>query len=184
MSGVNNNLNNNITYNRLSFKARETGGLEIVTKPIDKVESIVNNTVDTFVPASEDEEKKKSRKTAIRAGSTVLVLSAVVALFNPKFSSSLVNKLKTKSTKAGNKAKVDNSIIGLWNKAKSKVFNGVSNSFQVLNNVNSMKDELFQKLCNKTPFTKDIHRGITKVFDKLQTFQQLFQKNENNCKRN
>lgn len=167
MSGINYNTNGFHNYYPVSFRAKEQGGLDIVTKPIDKVENIVNNTVDTFVPESKNEEKKNSHKTAIRVGSTVLVLSAFVALLNPKFSSSLVNKLKTKSTKAANKAKVDNSLWGKWNKAKEKFLNGVTNTIQVLNNGNSVKDELFQKLCYKTSFTKNIHQKITKGFDKI-----------------
>ena len=50
-----------------------------------KFENIVNNTVDTFVPEGETEEKKNTRKTAIRVGSTVLVLSAIVALLNNEY---------------------------------------------------------------------------------------------------
>ncbi len=167
MSGVYYNMNNYNNYCRTPFKGEEQGGLNIVTKPIDKVENIVKTTVDSFVPESEDEEKKKSHKTAIRVGSTVLVLSAIVALLNPRFSSTLVNKLKTKSTKAGNKAKVDNTIWGLWNKIKEKTLNGITNTIQVLNNGNTFKDEMFQKLCNKTPFTRKIHQSITKGFDKI-----------------
>lgn len=167
MSGVSYNPYSLNAARRLPFRANEQGGLDIVTKPIDKVENIVSNTVDTFVPESQSEEKKNSHKTAIRVGSTVLVLSAIVALLNPKFSSGLVKKLKTKSTKAGNKAKVDNTIMGKWNKAKEKFLNGVTNTIQVLNNANSFKDELFQKLCNKTSFTKKVHQSITKGFDKI-----------------
>ena len=167
MSGISNNSYIRTTFISVPFKAKEQGGLDIVTKPIDKVENIVNNTVDTFVPESQNEEKKKSHKTAIRVGSTVLVLSAIVALLNPKFSSSLVNKLKTKSTKAANKAKVDNSFWGKWNKAKEKLLKGLTNTIQVLNNGNSVKDELFQKLCNKTSFTKKIHQKITQGFDQI-----------------
>ena len=134
MSGVNNNPYNYVSIRSVPFKAKEQGGLDIVTKPIDKVENIVNTTVDTFVPEPKTEEKKKSHKTAIRVGSTVLVLSAIVALLNPKFSSSLVNKLKTKSTKAANKAKVDDSFWGKWNKAKEKFLTGLTNIIQILNN--------------------------------------------------
>ena len=166
MSGVNYNPYSYSTYSP-TFRAQEKAGLDIVTKPIDKVENIVSNTVDTFVPENQNEEKKNSHKTMIRVGSTVLVLSAFVALLNPKFSSALVNKLKTKSTNAGNKAKVDNSIWGKWNKAKEKFFNTVTNTIQILNNGNSIKDELFQKLCNKTSFTRKIHQSITKGFDKI-----------------
>ncbi len=171
------NMNSFNTYNRVPFRAQESNGLNIVTKPIDKVENIVNNTVDTFVPEPENEEKKKSHKTAIRVGSTVLVLSAIVALFNPKFSSALVNKLKTKSTKAGNKAKVDNSLLGKWNSFKESFLKGVTNIIQVLNNGNSAKDELFTKICSKTSVTKNIHQGITKGFDSISK-KTVFSKNK------
>ena len=157
-------------YNKspqIMFRGQDSAGLDIVKKPIDKVENIVNTTVDTFVPEPKSEEKKNSHKTAIRVGSTVLVLSAIVALLNPKFSSSLVKKLKVKSTKAGNKAKVDNSFMSKWNRFKEKTLTGLTNTIQVLNNGNSVKDELFQKLCNKTFVTKSIHQSITKGFDKI-----------------
>ena len=167
MSGVNFNSYSFNANAQPSFRSNEQGGLNIVTKPIDKVENIVNNTVDTFVPETQDEEKKKTHKTAIRVGSTVLVLSAIVALLNPKFSSKMVEKLKTKSVKAGNKAKVDDTLMGTWNKLKEKLFNGLTNTIQVLNNFNSVKDELFQKLCNKTSLTKKAHQSITKGFDKI-----------------
>lgn len=168
MSNVNYDQYRANTYNYPSFKANKgQGGLDIVTKPIDKVENIVNNTVDTFVPEPKSEETKKSHKNAIRVGSTILVLSAFVALLNPKFSSTMVNKLKTKSAKAGNKAKVDNSLMGFWNKVKEKSFNVLTNTIQVLNNGNSFKDEMFQKLCNKTVVTKKSHQGITNMFDKI-----------------
>lgn len=180
MSDVNYNMNSFQRFgNGISFRSDEPQSkIPIITKPIDKVESIVNNTVDTFVPETQDEEKKKSHKTMIRVGSTVLVLSAFVALLNPKFSSSLVNKLKTKSTNARNQAKVDNSFWGKWNKVKEKFLNGVTNLIQVLNNMNSAKDELFQKLCSKTTFTKKIHQGITKGFDKIsrQTIYSKYDK--------
>jgi len=180
VSDVNYNMNSFHRFgNDISFRSDEQRSkIPIITKPIDKVESIVNNTVDTFVPETQDEEKKKSHKTMIRVGSTVLVLSAFVALLNPKFSSALVNKLKTKSTNAGNKAKVDNSFLGKWNKVKEKFLNGVTNLIQVLNNMNSAKDELFQKLCSKTSFTKKIHQSITKGFDKIsrQTIYSKYDK--------
>lgn len=181
MSDVNYNINSfHRLGNNISFRGDEQqqSKIPIITKPIDKVESIVNNTVDTFVPEPKSEEKKKSHKTMIRVGSTVLVLSAFVALLNPKFSSALVNKLKTKSTNAGNKAKFDNSFWGKWNKFKEKSLNGITNTIQVLNNLNSAKDEFVQKLCSKTTITKKVHQGITKGFDKIsrQTIYSKYDK--------
>ena len=178
MSNLSNNINS-YRFGNVVFKGDEKPSkVPIITKPIDKVESIVNNTVDTFVPEPQSEEKKKSHKTMIRVGSTVLVLSAFVALLNPRFSSALVNKLKTKSTNAGNKARVDNSFWGKWNKAKEKYLNGVTNIIQVLNNLNSAKDELFQKICSKISVTKKAHKGITKGFDRIskQTIYSKYDK--------
>ena len=43
----------------------------------------------------------------------------------------------------------------------------MTNTIQVLNNGNSIKDELFQKLCNKTSFTQKIHQSISRGFDKI-----------------
>ena len=55
MSGVNLNSYSFNAYARPSSMSNEQGGLNIVTKPIDKVENIVNNTVDTIVPESQNE---------------------------------------------------------------------------------------------------------------------------------
>lgn len=168
------NFNRSYGYDsQIPFRTGEPSKIPILTKPIDKVESIANS-VDEFVSTTNDEEKKKSHKKMIRVGSIVLVLSAIGLILNPKFSSSLVNKLKTKSTKAANNAKVDDSIWGKWNKIKEKFLTGLTNTIQVLNNINSTKDELFQKLCNKTSITKQMHSGITNVFDKISKNTVLF----------
>ena len=81
------------------LKDTVANGAAVVTKPIEHVEKIVNNTVDSFVPQSQDEETKKSHKTAIKVVSTVLVLSAIIPFLNPKFSSKLIDKMKTSAAK-------------------------------------------------------------------------------------
>ena len=165
--GVNYNINNSPGFrNGVTFRADEPPKASIFTKPIDKVEQIAN-TVDDLVSVNQDEEKKKSHKKIIRVGSIVFVLSIFGLMLNPKISSSLVNKLKTKSKKAANNAKVDDSLWGKWNKVKEKLLQGLTNSIQVLNNLNSFKDEGFQKLCSKTPVSKKMHGGITQAFDKI-----------------
>ena len=167
MSNINNN-NYHLELNTPSFRGEQTQSkIPIITKPIDKVENIVNSTVDVFIPEAKDEEKKKSHRNMIRAGSTVLVLSAIVLLFNPKFSSSFIKKLKTKSTQAGDKAKVDNSFFGALNKIKEKFLNGVTSTIQIINNGNSTKDALFKKLCSKTSLTKKWHQWTTNSFDSI-----------------
>ena len=158
-------MNNFQNCRPISFRAEKSSVTKLVTKPIDTVESAVSTVADTFEP--ENEEHKKSYKTAIRVGSTVLVLSAIVALFNPKFSSKLIEKLKTKSTKAAHKAKTDSSILGQWNKFKNAAYDGIVKTFQVINNGNSAKDKGFKWLCSKAGFMKNIHNSITRGFDKI-----------------
>lgn len=88
--GIHNGLNSYQYPQNANFRGTSPAAPEIITKPIEKVETVINNTVDSFVKEPKDEEKKKSHKTAITAGSTVLVLSALIALFNPKFSGRLL----------------------------------------------------------------------------------------------
>ena len=92
----------NPNYSQINFRETPTPA-PILAKPINTVENAISNTVDTFVKQPEDEEKKKSNKTAITVGSTVLVLTGLVALLNPKFSGKLVNKMKTMSSEANAK---------------------------------------------------------------------------------
>ena len=149
----------------VQFKADKNSVTKLVTKPIDTVESAVSTVTDTFEP--EDEDKKKSYKTAIRVGSTVLVLASLVAIINPKFSSKLVEKLKTKSARAANKAKTNDSLSGKWNKFKNITYNGIVKTVQIMNNGNSAKDAGFKWMCSKVGFMGNIHNSITKGFDKI-----------------
>ena len=80
-------LNNSNNPKNINFRA----GSEMLkaanplAKPIETVSKTIENSVDAFVP--EEEKKKKSYKKAITVGSSVLVISGLVALLNPKFSS-------------------------------------------------------------------------------------------------
>ena len=142
-------------------------GAVVVTKPIEHVENIVNNTVDTFVPQPRDEETKKSHKTAIKVVSTVLVLSAIVPFLNPKFSSKLINKMKTASAKYKAKGKASDSIMGKIYKTGEALFSKGAKILNFTNNYNSVKDELFKWICTKTKFLKKPHEVITRWFDNI-----------------
>ncbi len=165
MTYINNTNNYNMRFAAQNSLAKDSTAF--ITKPIDQVENLVTKTVDTFVPESKDEETKKSHKTAIRVGSTVLVLSAFVALFNPKFSSAMMKRLKETSTKAGDNAKLDKSLKGKLNKLKQKGTEYINNVIQIMNNANSAKDTGFKYLCDKFSFLKKPHQAITKGFDKI-----------------
>ena len=85
--GFNSDINtyNQQTQNTMS-RVSTSNAPELINKPIEKVQNVISNTVDTFVKEPQDEEKKKSHKAAITAGSSVLVLTALIALLNPQFS--------------------------------------------------------------------------------------------------
>lgn len=163
---------NNQPYSQIYFK-NTSSAANIITKPIEKVETVINNTVDTFVKTSEDEEKKKSNKTAIAVGSTVLVLSGLVALLNPKFSGKLVNKLKSMSSNAEtkiNKNKHD-VVKSKFYQASTKFLNKTVDVFQFTNTLNAAKDQGFKKLCLNVKGVNKImakpHKAITDWFDKI-----------------
>ncbi len=143
----------------------------IIKKTIEKVESVINNTVDTFVKKdTEKDEKKKTHKTAITVGSSVLVLSALVAIFNPKFSGKLLDKLKAMSHKAETKAKTNNSAKSKLYQAGQKVLNKSVKFLEFTNNLNSAKDEGFKWLCTDSVFRKVMkkpHEAITNWFDSI-----------------
>ena len=165
----------------VSSRGKKSDVTKIVTKPIDTVENTVNTAVDVFLPEIENEEHKKSYKTAIRVGSAVLVLSGLVALFNPKFSAKMVESLKKKAVEAGNKSAAK-GYIGQWNKAKGKFLNWTASGAMMINNANSTKDRIFTWFCNKVGFLKKPHTYITKTFDKISknTVYKKYAKAEKN----
>ena len=119
---IGNSYNFAYSNNYPVFRNGSNSGIDVIAKPIEKVENVINSTVDTISGQPQNEEHKKSKKTAITVGSSVLVLSAAIALLNPKFSSKLINKLKTISQKAGNKGdKYKNNFM------KGKFYNLVKN---------------------------------------------------------
>lgn len=164
--GFNNGINN---FSYLHFRGKTQDAQEIlINKPVQKVENIVNNTVDTFVKEPEDEHKKKSHKTAITAGSTVFVLTALIALLNPRFSGKLVEKLKTMSSKAGAKAQTNKNsfITSKFYRAGEKYFNGVADFFQFTNTLNAGKDLGFKWLCCGEKFKNIKNDNLRKILQK------------------
>lgn len=157
---------------------REGNNSAILTKPINKVENIVNNTVDTFVKTENaDEEKKKTHKKAILAGSSVLVISGLVALLNPNFSNKILNKLKVAAQKAGNKAKTDKGFKGKVYRGTEKALDGTMQFMQFINTMNNSKDKGFKWLCTgektfgcvKNDSIRNILVKIDKGFRKILT---------------
>ena len=166
-------MNNQMYFKNPGFKNTQQaeGETPALAKPLEKVETAINNTVDSFVKTSENEEKKQSNRTAIAVGSSVLVLSGLVALLNPKFSGKFINRLKNWSTKTG--AKVDKNKNDFL---KSKFYAGVSktlknvvDAFQFTNSMNAAKDVGFKWLCTAEKFggVKDkTTRSVLQTCDK------------------
>lgn len=171
-------INRPYSYNdRLTFKEGDPN--RILAKPINKVENIVNNTVDTFVKTENvDEEKKKTHKTAILVGSSVFVISGLVALLNPKFSNKLFNKMKVAAQKAGNKAEADKGFKGKLYRGTQKALDNTAQFLQFTNTINNAKDKGFKWLCTEEKTFKsvkndgvrnalvNVDKGVRKVLTK------------------
>lgn len=162
----------NPCYSQINFR-ENSAVTPILAKPINKVDTVITNTVDTFVKQPEDEEKKKSNKAAITVGSTVLVLTGLIALLNPKFSGKLVNKMKTWSSESRAKTQKSkgNIVKSKFYKASEKVWSKVADFLQFTNTINGWKDIGFKKLCTETKGVKAVmtkpHQTITRWFDAL-----------------
>ena len=162
----------NPCYSQINFR-ENSAVTPILAKPINKVDTVITNTVDTFVKQPEDEEKKKSNKAAITVGSTVLVLTGLIALLNPKFSGKLVNKMKTWSSEASAKTQKSkgNIVKSKFYKASEKIWGKIADFLQFTNTINGWKDIGFKKLCTETKGVKAVmtkpHQAITRWFDAL-----------------
>lgn len=175
------NFNNNKNpYQNVNFRdANVQMAAAPLAKPIETVSKTIENTVDTFVPQSEKE--KKSNKKAIAVASSVLVITGLVALINPKNSSKLMKKLKNMSHSAN--SKLENSknsfIESKFHKATKKSLDFSIRTLEFSNNFNSAKDVGFKWLCcdkksfksvkNKTTrnILQKIDNGFTKVMSKI-----------------
>ena len=164
MDLINNAYAGNGMY-RNYFKGVSPDAPTIIAKPVEKVENVINTTVDTFVKEPKDEEKKKSNKTAITVGSTVLVLSALVTLLNPKVSGKFIGKLKNMSQKAqvNVQKNKDDFFKSKIYKASEKSLKGVVDVLQYINTLNASKDIGFKWLCSAEKFGKVKNDTLRKI---------------------
>ena len=137
----------NSNYNSvLSFNAKKN----ILDKPIENVQTVIENGVDTFISKpNESENKKKIKKRAIAATSSVLVLGSLTMILNPRSSGKFNKYLNNLREKIGTKIKhqqegtFKNKALKLWNKTLS----GVEKGGNVYFNFNSFKDWGWDTLC-------------------------------------
>ena len=152
------------------------------------IENTINNVINKF----DEEKEKKSNKKALAVGASVILVSSIAAILNPRYSSKFMNKLKTwqhKSSVKINKSK-DNYLKSKFHKACFKMFKWGEKAMMFSNNFNTGKDVLFKWFCTEEKkffnikntetrnrlrkwnssfikIAKKPYNGITKIFDKI-----------------
>lgn len=165
----------NQTSSNISFKADAVMPAPLA-KPIEKVQK----TIDEFVPEIGHKKDSHKRRNAIAVGSSVIVLSALVAVLNPKFSPKLVKKLEALSNKAKAKAEANehDTVLNKIYKASKAASDKTLKALGFVNNFNSGKDGVFKWFCteekdflsisNKSArnVLKKVDSGVRKVLKK------------------
>ena len=138
--------NYNKNYPLVSFNAKK----KFLDKPIENVQTALETSVDTFVNnPNEDKNRKKLRKRAIAASSSVLVLGTLTLLLNPRGSSKTSKYLKNLHEKVSSKIKdtgentFKNKVLNFW----KKVLSGAEKCGNLYFNLNSGKDWVWDALC-------------------------------------
>ena len=179
-----------------NFRAKETSNIaDTITKPIKNVHKKIEDTVEKIATKTNEEEEKKSNKRAIIVGSSVLGISLLIALLNPKNSRKLMSKFKSWQQYSQVKLEYskNNYLKSKFHKACLSIQEWCIKTLQFSNNFNSAKDIFYKWLCcekkpmlnirNKTKrkhlknfdsgFRKIMepqHRLITKWFDNISKF--------------
>lgn len=155
--------------------------MAILTKPIEGVQKTIEGSVDTFVKTVEKEKKKKSNKTAVAAGSATLIVTGLVALLNPKFSTRTLTKLKNWAHNAGIRGEKnkDNQFKNKFYRGCQNTYNKTMKFFSFVNTGNAMKDVGFKYLCTQKKsfskvkndkfrsFLQKIDSGFVKIMSKI-----------------
>lgn len=146
---------NNINQNsQLSFTSK---GESSVATPVPSIQTSIEQGVDSFATKINEKKDKKSTKTAIAVGSSVVLLSGLVALFNPRYSPKIMAKLKTLQQQAAIEIEKNrnNYFKSKFYKGYKASMEGIAKGFNAVCNFNSGKDVAFQYMCCDTK--KNIH---------------------------
>lgn len=167
------NYNIKKQYNSPSFRGDNIVSPSApLAKPIETVQKSIEGTVDILTPIKITEKEKKSNKKAIAVGSSVLVITGLVALLNPKYSSKLVNNLKnfSKAAEKNIEKNKQNYLSSKFHKGCQKVADWSIRTLEFSNNVNSAKDIGFKWLCcDKKGFNSVKNKTIRKFLQKLDS---------------
>lgn len=166
---------NQIPINNIAFK-----GNAILPAPLAKPIETVQKTIESFTPAGNNNENSKKTRNAITVGSSVLVLSALVALLNPRISPKIVKKLETLSQNAREKAVVNknDTILNKFYKVCRAATDKTAKTLGFINNFNSGKDAGFKWFCTEEKdFLSVRNKSVRNVLKKTDTgLRKVFQK--------
>ena len=116
-----------------------------LSAPIEAVNKIIEKPLDILIEKPVDEKSKKKRKKAITVTSSIIVLSGLIALLNPKFSGKTLDKVQKLYHEAAEKLAKNKNNKAL--EFTTKVYEKIMQGLQFTNNFNSAKDVWFKKLC-------------------------------------
>lgn len=171
----------NINNSSLVFSTKNTSANE-KEKQNSQTVPIVQKTIEDSVEIISQKlgEEKKSNKKAIAVGTSVLFLSTMVAVLNPKYSKKLIKKLNNWQNNLAvrleqNKSK--NTFSGKVQRNVAKTIDWTMRTLQFSNNINSLKDIYFKKLCtDKKSFSfvrnknrQKFLRGVDSVFTNVMS---------------
>lgn len=147
-------LNNSQYATPIRFKSNTANSL---ATPIDSLQTSIEQGIDTIAEKINEKKDKKSTKTAIAVGSSVVVLSGLLMLLNPRYSPKIMAKLKSLQQDASLKLKTnkDNYLKSKFYQGYKATVEGIAKGFNAICNFNSGKDIAFQYLCCDTK--KNIH---------------------------
>jgi hypothetical protein len=170
--------NNIIANSQINFGA-DINPSAPLAKPIEKVQQITETVADSII-TTKDEKRKKLRRNIIAAGSSVLVLSGLVMLLNPKVSPKIVGKLKNLQSEAEKKVKTtrNNKFVNKFHKASQNIYTTALKVTDFISNGNSLKDIEFKWLCTEKKDFLNVRnkpaRKALSTFDK--GFRTVFKK--------
>ena len=119
-----------------------------------------------IVDIKKDEEKKEKKYGKSIVLGAFVVGFGTLALMKGGFSKTFTKYLDKWRTSLELKSAKGGKMSGFYRSVSKHITSFIKKS-ESINNLTSLKDVLFSKLMFGTKFTEKIHKGITRVFDKL-----------------
>lgn len=168
-----NTKNSSSPNSQLGFRAKKDTS---VAAPIASVQASLEQGVDTFADKINEKKDKKSTKTAIAVGSTVVLLSGMLALLNPRYSPKVMAKLKSLQQQAAIEIEKNrnNYFKSKFYKGYKATMEGIAKGFNAICNFNSGKDVAFQYMCCDTK--KNIHMKNKTIEKAVKWADNIFTK--------